>query len=122
MAARKKARTVRKPVRRSTKQAITRLETELPRTLAEFSRRVHRELTSLERRVEQAAAPTRREIARALREVSHALGRYEAEGEVQWRRLTGQARREAIAVLRRIEKALAPPRRRPAANGRRRAA
>jgi hypothetical protein len=113
MAARKK--TTAKGTRgRPARQTLAKLESELPRTLAEFSKRVRKELTGLEVRVEKAAAPTRREIARVLRQASHALGRYEAEGEKQWKRLTGQARREALSVLRRLEKAVAPPRRRVA--------
>lgn len=105
MAARRKTRSATGAGRK----ALARLESELPRTLEEFSQRVRKELTSLERKVEKAAAPARRKIARVLREASHALGRYEAEGEKQWKRLTGQARREALSVLQRLEKALKPP-------------
>jgi len=116
MAARKKTAAVRRPTRR--KEALARIESELPPTLKDFSRRVHRELTVLENRVEKAAAPARREIARVLRQASHALGRYEAEGERQWKRLTGQARREALAVLHKLEKVIEEPRARAAAAGR----
>jgi len=96
MPARRKTGAVRRPTRRKAQEALARLQSELPPTLADFSRRVRRELTVLERRVEKAAAPARREIARVLREASHALGRYEAEGERQWKRLAGEARREAL--------------------------
>jgi hypothetical protein len=115
MAARRKTRSAKGAVRRPARKTLAKLENELPGTLAEFSRRVRRELTNLERKVEKAAAPTRRKVARALRDAAHALGRYEAEGEKQWNRLTGQARREALSVLRKLEKAVAPARgRRPA--------
>lgn len=114
MAARRKGSAVRKRTPGKARQALARLEDELPPTLAEFSHRVQRKLTALERKVEKAAAPTRRRIARALRDASRALGRYEAEGEQRWRRLTGPARREAIAMLRKLEKTLAEPRRRAA--------
>jgi hypothetical protein len=105
MAARRKTRSATGARR----EALARLESELPRTLDEFSQRVRKQLTSLERRVEKAAAPARRQIARALRDASHALGRYEAEGEKRWKQLTGRARREALSVLQRLEKALKPP-------------
>lgn len=111
MAARRKKRSATKGTAGKT---LARLESELPDTLAEFSRRVRKELGSLERKVEKAAAPRRRQIARALREAAHTLGRYEAEGEKRWNRLTTQARREALSVLRKLEKAVAPPARKKA--------
>lgn len=117
MAARRKTRSQPKGVAGKT---LARLEDELPDSLAEFSRRVRRELTSLERKIEKAAAPKRRRIARALRDAAHTLGRYEAEGEKRWRRLTDQARREAVMALRKLERAVAPQGRSPA--GRRKTA
>jgi len=98
-------------VQKSVKQGLAkveRLSDELPATLDEFSSRVHAHLTRLEGEVERAEARARREIARVLRQASHRLGRYEAEGEKQWKKLTGQARREALALVRELEKKLEP--------------
>jgi len=50
-----------------------------------------------------------------LREGSHALGRLEADGERRWRKLAKPARAEALRLLRRLEAALAAPRRRKTA-------
>jgi hypothetical protein len=46
---------------------VSRIQRELPETLADFSKHVGQKLTGLEKRVEKAAAPARREIARTLR-------------------------------------------------------
>ena len=87
---------------------VERLSEDLPSTLDEYSSRMHKQLTLLEREVERAEARARREIARVLRQASHRLGRFEAEGEKQWNRLTAQARREALGLLRQLEKRLTP--------------
>ena len=109
-----RVRAMRSKVTRSTRMTVTRIQRELPETLADFSKHVGQKLTGLEKRVEKAAAPARREIAKTLREVSHALGRYEAEGERRWKALTGNARREALSILHRLEKMIESPRRKKA--------
>ena len=108
VAARARARQARARVRGS----IQRIEGELPPTLAQFSRRVRARLRQLEARIGKAGALYRTRGARLLRDASHQLGRFEAEGEARWRRLTSLARRDALKVLRRLEKEVAPPRRR----------
>lgn len=111
--ARKRATSRKTVVRARVKKGLAkveRLQEELPASLDEFSRRMHRQLTKLEKEVERAESRARREIARILRQASHRLGRFEAQGEKQWKKLTGQARREALALLRRLEKRLEPPR------------
>ena len=87
---------------------------ELPRELQDFSRRVRRGLVRLEHRIETAQRGARRRFTRLLREVSHQLGRLEAEGERRWKQQTYPARREAVKLLKRLEKAIEPPRSRPA--------
>lgn len=97
--------------RRRARSTIRRLEDELPTELRDFSRRVRRDLTHLERRIEHARKDARRGLTRILRDVSHELGRLEAQGERRWRRLTNQARRDAVRALRKLEKAIEPPKR-----------
>jgi hypothetical protein len=114
MAARRK--TARKASRRSATArqagaALARLEQELPPNLRAYSRRVRRGLNGLEKEIAKAQANPRREAARLLREASHALGRLEAEGERRWRKLAKPARAEALRLLRRLEGALAGPKR-----------
>ena len=94
--------------------ALKKLEPELPANLREYSRQVRRELVKLERQIETAQRDARRRWTRLLRDVSHQLGRLEAEGEKQWKKQTYPARREAVKLLKRLEKAIDPPRRRPA--------
>ena len=94
--------------------ALARLEQELPANLKDFSRRVRKGLAGLEQEIARAQANPRREAARLLRETSHALGGLEAEGERRWRKLAGPARREALRLLRRLEGALAAPKRKKA--------
>lgn len=89
--------------------ALDRIEHELPENLAQFSHRVRRKLTQLERQLEHARDDYARRSARALRKASHQLGRFEAMGEKQWKRLTSEARRDAVKVLRQLEKAIEPP-------------
>ena len=118
MAARRRKKAVRKAGRRKATRraevALTRLEQDLPPNLKEFSRQVKRRLGALEVEIQRAQANPRREAARLLREASHTLGRIEAEGERRWRKLTAPARREALRLLRRLEGALATPRRKTA--------
>jgi hypothetical protein len=66
----RRVRAVRSTGTRSTRMTVSRIQRELPETLADFSKHVGQKLTGLEKRVEKAAAPARREIARTLREVS----------------------------------------------------
>ena len=91
------------------KGALDRLEHELPENLAEFSHRVRRRLTQLERQLEHARDAYARRSARVLRNASHQLGRFEALGEKHWKRLTNEARRDAVKILRQLEKAIEPP-------------
>src|SRR3990172_5024392 len=98
----------RRKTRASLQRSIARMEGELPRTLAQFSRRMQARLGDLEKRLEKAGAVYRRRGTRLLREASHRLGRFEAEGELRWKRLTARARREALHVLRRLERELGP--------------
>jgi hypothetical protein len=95
-------------------EALRRIEPELPANLREYSRQVRRGLVKLERQIETAQRDARRRWARLLREVSHQLGRLEAEGEKRWKRQTYPARREAVRLLKRLQRAIEPPRPRPA--------
>jgi hypothetical protein len=104
MAARRK-KAARKKTTRRTGAALGRFRQELPSNLNDFSRRVRRGLTGLEKQFGSA----RRETARLLREASHALGRFEAAGEKGWRRLAAPARREALRLLHRLERVLEAP-------------
>jgi hypothetical protein len=113
MAARKKA-SRKKATRRKAGlggglgAALGRLE--LPPTLRDYAKQVRGRLDRLEREISRASVDVRRRAARLLRDASHQLGRLEAEGEAGWRRLTSPYRRQLIDLLRRLEKALAPPR------------
>jgi hypothetical protein len=106
----------RKPARRLPRgsEALRKLEPELPANLREYSRQVRRGLAKLERQIETAQRDATRRWTRVLRDVSHQLGRLEAEGEKQWKKQTYPARREAVKLLKRLEKAIEPPKRRPA--------
>jgi len=111
-----KKKTTRKAARRKTptrqaRSGFTRFEQDLPPNLRDFSRRVRVGLSRLERDVGKAQARTRRQAVRLLREASHALGRFEAKGERRWRKLANPARHEARRLLRRLEGALATPKR-----------
>lgn len=106
MAARKKKATRARAAQGRGARALTRLEHQMPDTLAEFTKRVQTRLGRLEREIDRAEARTRRRIVRALREASRTLGRIEAEGERRWRDIAGGARREALGVLHRIEAVL----------------
>jgi hypothetical protein len=98
-----KAKTTRAPV-------LEQLESELPSTLRDFSRRVRRGLVRLEKRIEHDSRDARRRAARIMREASHRLGHLEAQGEREWRRQTLRARRATVVLLRRLEQAVEPPR------------
>lgn len=89
--------------------ALDQLEHELPENLAEFSHRMRRRLTQLERQLEHARDAYARRSTRVLRSASLQLGRFEAMGEKHWKRLTNEARRDAVKVLRQLEKAIEPP-------------
>jgi hypothetical protein len=88
------------------RKALEQMQSELPATLAQYSKRVRLGLTRLERTVEKAEVRYRRQAARLLRDASLRLGRFEAEGERRWKRLTTQARRDALQLLRRMERML----------------
>lgn len=83
---------------------------DLPATLRDFSHRMGRGLTRLEKQIEGKGRDVRRRLTRLLREASHRLGRLEAEGERRWRVQSRRARRDAARLLRRLEKAIEPPR------------
>lgn len=108
--ARRRAAAGSKARRRTTtrvSRSLARLEGDLPPTLAQFSRRVRRELTRLERQIVRARARYRGQGTRLLRDASHLLGQLEAEGEARWKKLTTRARADALRVLRRLEKEIA---------------
>jgi hypothetical protein len=114
MAARK---TTRKTTRKKTsaKSAIRRFEEEvLPADLRAYSRRVRRGLSRVEREIEKSQRDARRRWTRLLRDVSHQLGRIEAQGEKRWNQRTTQARRDAVKLLKKLERAIEPPKKRPA--------
>jgi hypothetical protein len=101
--------TRRKGTRKKTTRrafSASRLESELPRSLRDFSRHVRRDLAKLEKQIESGRREARRRLTRLVRDASHLLGRIEARGPQGWRRLSGQALREAEGVLRRIRKAI----------------
>jgi len=119
-----RGRTQRRKARASTRRRIGALEAELeelPASLRDFSRRMGRGLTQLERQIEAKRRDVRRRLTRLLREASHRLGRLEAEGERRWRVQSRRARHDAARLLRRLEKAIEPtrPRRRRKATPRR---
>jgi hypothetical protein len=95
-----------KPPLAVARKALKQMQSELPATLDQFSKRVRMGLTRLERTVEKAEVRYRRQAARMLRDASHRLGRFEAEGERRWKKLTSEARREALSLLRRMERTL----------------
>ena len=92
--------------------AVARLEEELPKTLREYSRKVRKELTRIERDVEKVTAATRKRGIKLFREGSYELGRLEHQGEKAWQRLTTPYRRKAVSLLKQLEKSVAPPARR----------
>ena len=96
-----------KSTRRPT--VLARIEDELPKDLRDFSRRVRRDLTEIEKQIEGARADLRRGRTRLLRDVSHQLGRFEAEQERRWKKLALQARRDVVKALRKLEKLIEPP-------------
>jgi hypothetical protein len=115
---RKRPTTKKKPARRKlgtgrARQVLARMEGDLPPNLAEFSRRVRRGLTRLERQIETARAGTARRSTGALREASRTLGRLEAQGQKRWKKLSTQTRKDAARVLRRLEKVIEPPKSKP---------
>ena len=105
-------RAVKKTARGKTATArtLTRLQMELPPTLRDFSRRMSRGLSDLEKRIEQEGRIARRRGARMLRQASHRLGQLEAQGEREWREQSLRARHAAVRLLRQLEKSLEPRR------------
>jgi hypothetical protein len=110
MAARKKSTTRKASVKRGGSAAtrIERLTQDLPPTLVEFSKRVQKQLSALEKQIERARTDARRRAARLLRQASHQLGRLEAQGENAFARLGESARKELIRLLRQLENAITP--------------
>ena len=92
------------------RRSLARIESELPATLAQFSRRVQAELTRLEKQISRAGTRYRASWTRLLREASHRIGRFEAEGEARWKHLTARARADALKLLRRLEREIEPRR------------
>lgn len=108
MAARKKTGKRTAVRRRARTGARTDRQAALPASLNEFSRKVHRDLTLLERQIETASGDAVRHCTRVLRNVNHLLGRLAAAGEAEWRR-SNQARLEAVRAVRALEGAIEPP-------------
>ncbi len=104
-------RVAKKAARKKTgsKQAAL-LHMELPPTLRDFSRRMSRGLTDLEKRIEQEGRIARRRGTRMLRQASHRLGQLEAQGEREWRKQSLRARHAAVRLLRQLERSLEPRR------------
>jgi len=107
MAARRKATS--KTIQTVKKNPVDQLEERLPATLREYSRRVRKELSRIERDVERATAAARRQAIKLLRLASHELGRLEERGEKEWVRISTPYRRRAAELLSRLQKAVAPP-------------
>ena len=95
---------------RSNTSALARIQQELPPTLRDFSRRMSRGLSDLEKRIEQEGRVARRQAARILRQASHRLGQLEAQGEREWRKQSLRARHAAVRLLRQLERSLEPQR------------
>jgi len=110
MAAKKKRGTGRKTAVRRGAGSPARKDHQAgaPLSLKEFSRKLGRDLTLLERRIETASHDAVGHCTRVLRSVSHLLGRLEAAGEAEWRR-SNEARREAVRAVRELEGAIRPP-------------
>jgi hypothetical protein len=94
-----------KKAKKSKTSTVARIESNLPRTLREYSRSVQRELSRIERDVEKVTAATRKNGIKLLREASHELGRLEQQGERAWQRLSLPYRRRAVTLLKQLEKA-----------------
>ena len=88
MAAKKK--TTRRNNTKPLHQALDRIEKELPSNLGKYVHQVRKGLDDLEKQIEK----TRK------------------EGEDRWERQQNQVRRDIAAMLRRLEKAVAPPKKR----------
>jgi hypothetical protein len=95
---------------RGKKSALSRIEDELPANLRDYGKHVRKQLNALERDLERAIPQARRRTAKLIREASHNLGAMEARGEKAWRQRAGQITKDAQKLLRKLEKAVAPPR------------
>ena len=112
-----KKRTRRKsPARKTGRLSLSRIEQEMPASVRDLARQVRRDLTKLEKRIDKASRDGRRRLTRVLRDASRELGRLEAQGQKRWRALTAQTRRDALKAVRRLEKALAAPRKKTTRN------
>lgn len=96
------------------KSALGRIEDELPANLRDYAKQVQKRLNALERDLERAIPKGRRRIAKLIREASHNLGVLEERGEKAWRQRAESMTKDAQKMLRRLEKAVAPPARKPA--------
>jgi len=89
---------------------LARLQQELPPTLRDFSRRMSRGLSDLEKRIEREGRVARRQGTRMLRQASHRLGQLEAQGEREWRKQSLRARHAAVRLLHQLERSIEPQR------------
>jgi hypothetical protein len=108
----RRKRAAKKTVRAKTgsMSALARLQQGLPPTLRDFSRRMSRGLSDLEKRIEREGRVARRQGTRMLRKASHRLGQLEAQGEREWRKQSLRARRAAVRLLHQLESSLEPQR------------
>ena len=107
MATKKKKTAKRKP---AAKGALARIEAELPKTLRGYVREVEKRLNHLEKDIEKAGATARKRSAKLLRDASRQLGAWEHKGEATFRR----ARSEAAKLIHKLEKNVAPPKKKAA--------
>lgn len=113
MTARKKTtrkKTTRKKTanRKAPKTALERIEDELPDTLRDYAKQLHKQMNALERDLERAIPQARRRIAKLIRETSHNLGAAEARGEKAWRQRAAHMTRDSQKLLRKLGRAVAP--------------
>lgn len=108
----KKKTAKKKTARKKTaKTTIERIGGELPKNLRDYGKQVRKQLNALERDLERAIPQARRRIAKLIGEASHNLGAAEERGERAWRQRAGHMTRDAQKLLRKLERAVAPPRR-----------
>jgi hypothetical protein len=96
------------------KSTLARLEDELPANLRDYAKQVHKQLNTLERDLERAIPQARRRTARLIREASHKLGAWEERGQKEWRARAESMTTDARKLLRKLEKSVAPPRKKSA--------
>jgi len=108
----KKKTSKKKTSRKKARSALARIEDELPANLRDYAKQVRKQLNALERDIERAIPKARRSTARLIRDASHKLGDLEARGQKAWRARADSMTRDAQRMLRKLEKAVAPPRKR----------